>query len=86
MPGPLAPPGLILPSLKMTALSYSCTTLMQRKREMGRVIITTSKDNKDNSREQQPGPVLSAAQEKIDFLLNRFRLYEIGFYLPLMYL
>ena len=28
-PGPLAPPALSLPSLKMTALSYSCTTLTQ---------------------------------------------------------
>lgn len=25
-PGPRGPPGLSLPSLKMTALSYSCTT------------------------------------------------------------
>ena len=63
MPGPLAPPDLSLPSLKITALSYSCTTLMQRQSEMGRVIITTSMDNKERSREQQPGPVVSAKVE-----------------------
>ena len=37
-PGPLAPPDSSLPSLKMTALSYSCTTLTTNISDRGRVI------------------------------------------------
>ena len=60
IPGPFAPPGLSLPSLKITALSYSCTTLIQRKREAGRVTITSSMDNRASSRAQTPGPAGAA--------------------------
>ena len=38
-PGPLAPPVSSLPSLKMTALSYSWTTFTTKKREKGRVVV-----------------------------------------------
>ena len=41
-PGPLAPPDLRRPSLKMTALSYSCTTLTQPQMEMGSVMMTST--------------------------------------------
>ena len=44
-PGPLALPDLSLPSLKMTALSYSCTTFTQPQIERGRVRITRMKEN-----------------------------------------
>ena len=52
-----APPFLSLPSLKMTALSYSFTTLIQREREAGRVTITNSMDSRASSKAQTPGPV-----------------------------
>ena len=60
IPGPFAPPGLSLPSLKITALSYSCTTLIQRKREAGRVTITSNMDNRASSEAQTPGLAESA--------------------------
>lgn len=37
IPGPLAPPLRSRPSLKITTLSYSCTTLMQKKSDRGKV-------------------------------------------------
>ena len=60
IPGPFAPPGLSLPSLKMTALSYSWTTFIQRKREAGRVTITSNMDSRANSEAQTPGLAGSA--------------------------
>ena len=44
-PGPLAPPDTSLPSLKMTALSYSWTTLTAKKRLKGRVVIINTTEN-----------------------------------------
>lgn len=41
IPGPLAPPLRSRPSLKMTTRSYSCTTLMQKKKDIGRVNSTS---------------------------------------------
>ena len=43
-PGPLAPPALSLPSLKMTALSYSCTTLTHMQRDTGMVTRNRKKE------------------------------------------
>ena len=45
-PGPRAPPDNSRPSLKMTALSYSCTTFTQKKRDSGRVVTTNIADTK----------------------------------------
>ena len=39
-PGPLASPVRSRPSLKMTALSYSCTTFTTKMREKGRVVVS----------------------------------------------
>ena len=44
MPGPLAPPLSRRPRRKMTTRSYSCTTLMQKNRESGKVAITKSNE------------------------------------------
>lgn len=44
IPGPLAPPLSKRPSLKMTTRSYSCTTLMQKKSDSGKVKRTSSKE------------------------------------------
>ena len=38
-PGPEAPPDRSLPSLKMTALSYSWTTFTVKRRERGKVTM-----------------------------------------------
>ena len=43
-PGPLAPPDRSLPSLKMTALSYSWTTFTMKNRENGMVEMMTRTD------------------------------------------
>ena len=44
-PGPLAPPDRSLPSLKMTALSYSWTTLTAKMREKGSVVMISTTEN-----------------------------------------
>ena len=77
MPGPLAPPGLSLPNLKMTALSYSCTTLIQRQREIGRVASTSSRDNRASSSAQQPGPAESAENNEY-YMYMRWSLTSDG--------
>ena len=59
-PGPLAPPALRRPSLKMTALSYSWTTLTHMKRERGRVARNRRNETAVRKREQIPGPSGSA--------------------------
>ena len=66
-PGPFAPPALSLPSLKMTALSYSWTTLTHMKRERGRVARNRRNETAVRKREQIPGPSGSAAIEVFMF-------------------
>jgi len=39
LPGPLAPPATILPSLNITARSYSCTIFTHTQRDRGKVTI-----------------------------------------------
>ena len=55
-PGPLAPPVNSLPSLKMTALSYSWTTLTTKKREKGRKRTIRKIEKHVSSLEHNPGP------------------------------
>ena len=50
----LAPPPLSLPSLKMTARSYSLTTLTVKRRERGRVARQSSTENSAISSAMQP--------------------------------
>ena len=66
-PGPFAPPALSLPSLKMTALSYSWTTLTHMKRERGRVARNRRNETAVRKREQIPGPSGSATIEVFMF-------------------
>ena len=72
-----APPFLSLPSLNMTALSYSCTTctlvikmmgmlvvkltLIQRHREKGRVAMINKMERQVKIQAADPGPCGSAA-------------------------
>ena len=44
-PGPRAPPDTSLPSLKITALSYSWTTLTAKMREKGSVVMISTTEN-----------------------------------------
>ena len=55
-PGPRAPPATRRPSLKMTARSYSCTTLTVNKREVGRVTKIRKIDNNVIRKEQMSAP------------------------------
>ena len=55
-PGPLAPPVSSLPSLKMTALSYSWTTLTVKRRLRGRVPRMMRTEAMVMRKEQTPGP------------------------------
>ena len=55
-PGPLAPPESSLPSLKMTALSYSWTTFTTKRRERGRETTMSISDPIVMMRAQIPGP------------------------------
>lgn len=45
IPGPRAPPLSSLPSLNITTLSYSCTTLMQKNSDNGKVANTKRSEN-----------------------------------------
>ena len=49
------PPLRILPSLNMTVLSYSCTTLITRQSEKGRVTMTMTREARTRSLVQTPG-------------------------------
>lgn len=44
IPGPRAPPLRSLPNRKMTTRSYSCTTLMQKNSDRGKVAMTRSSE------------------------------------------
>lgn len=55
IPGPLDPPRTNRPSLKMTARSYSCTTLTQKKREKGRKTTITTTEMTVSRKEHKPG-------------------------------
>ena len=55
-PGPLAPPDRSLPSLKMTARSYSWTTLIVYRREKGSVATIRMKDTMVSRKLHTPGP------------------------------
>ena len=70
-PGPQAPPVSSRPSLKMTALSYSCkfgdisssdedqptwTTFTTKKRDSGRVTMIRKREKIVRARAQTPGP------------------------------
>ena len=54
-PGPRTPPLRILPSLNMTVLSYSCTTLITRHSEKGRVTMTRTREARTSSLVHTPG-------------------------------
>jgi len=60
MPGPRDPPLRSRPNLKMTARSYSCTTLKQTKREKGRVTSMRSQEKPVKMLPHTPTP--SAAE------------------------
>ena len=55
-PGPEAPPDKSLPSLKMTALSYSCTTLTVKRRERGKVTRMRMTEARVRRLAHRPGP------------------------------
>ena len=59
-PGPRAPPVTNLPSLKMTALSYSWTTFTTKKRERGREMRMRRTEVRVIMWEQRPGPWLQS--------------------------
>merc|ERR550517_714981 len=59
IPGPLAPPLTRRPSRKITALSYSCTTLTHIYKEKGSLARTRSSDKNAIKRAQRPGPPTS---------------------------
>ena len=64
-PGPLAPPDRRRPSLKMTALSYSWTTLTEAAREQGRVSRISRTENRVIRKEQMSAPSLKAEYQFI---------------------
>ena len=63
-PGPRAPPVSSLPSLKMTALSYSWTTFTTKIKLSGSVATINIKENMVRARAQIPGPSSQAAMAK----------------------
>ena len=64
-PGPFAPPFLILPSLKMTALSYSWTTFTEAAREHGRVSRISRTEKRVIRNEQISAPSLKAERNSL---------------------
>ena len=60
-PGPLAPPATSRPSLKMTALSYSWTTLTAKKRLKGSVVIISITEKTLRRWAKKSGPSSHAA-------------------------
>ena len=67
-PGPLAPPDNSLPSLKMTALSYSWTTFTTNIKESGRETRMRNKDPIVMTRAQIPGPSSQPAETAANYL------------------
>ena len=63
-PGPRAPPVRRRPSLKMTALSYSWTTLTTKMRLRGKVATISIKEKMVRAMAQMPGPSSQAEKEK----------------------
>ena len=61
-PGPLAPPVKSLPSLKITALSYSWTTLTTKSIDSGSVMIMKKSERTVIASAQRPGPSSQAEQ------------------------
>lgn len=61
------PPCKSLPSLKMTALSYSWTTLKQTKSEKGSVTMTINQENAVNNQPQTPIPTSTSSAENKRF-------------------
>lgn len=55
IPGPLAPPVTKRPSLKITARSYSCTTLIQKNKLNGIVTTISAIERKVNDIAQNAG-------------------------------
>ena len=55
-PGPEAPPDRSLPSLKMTARSYSWTTLTVKRRDRGKVTMIRSTEARVSRFAHTPGP------------------------------
>ena len=77
-PGPLAPPDTSLPSLKMTALSYSWTTLTAKKRLKGSVVISSITEKTLRRWANKSGPSSHAAfinesQKNRNFLIRTLR-------------
>ena len=66
-PGPLAPPVKSLPSLKITALSYSWTTLTTNSIERGSVMMMKNSERTVMASAHSPGP---SSQAKQDLLYN----------------
>ena len=60
-PGPRAPPDNSRPSLKMTALSYSCTTFTTNRRESGRETRISTMEMKVRRWAHSPGPSLQSS-------------------------
>ena len=74
-PGPEAPPVSSRPSLKMTALSYSWTTLIVKRRERGRVPRMMRTLAMVRRNEQRPGPSSQAAASRDDKIEPRHLLW-----------
>lgn len=55
IPGPLEPPRTNRPNLNITARSYSCTTLTQKKSEKGKKTTMTTTEMTVNKKEHKPG-------------------------------
>lgn len=67
MPGPRAPPLSNLPRRNITTLSYSCTTLMQKNSENGKVAKTKSSENAVRNIAQIFVGSPDVAEEQVEF-------------------
>lgn len=59
LPGPREPPDNNRPSLKMTARSYSCTTLKHTHSENGKVTMTSNHEISVRRNPHNPAPLVS---------------------------
>ena len=76
-PGPDAPPDRSLPSLKMTALSYSWTTFTEAAREHGRVSRISRMEKRVIRNEQISAPSVKAERQNIEFNLPFLTCYIV---------
>ena len=67
-----------LPSLKMTALSYSCTTFTTKSRETGRETTMRSSEPMVMMRAQMPGPSSQTANTQVSHGIVERKQIDVG--------